>query len=49
MRRRYTFAHLSKWEREFLEAVLMEEVEIQAWFAVTWCDLLGEETLVTLQ
>lgn len=49
MKKRYTFTHLSKWEREFLESVLIEEVDMQGWFAVTWSDLMGVEVIVTLQ
>ena len=49
MRKRYVFVHLSRSEREFLEAVLAEEVEIQTWYAVSWSRLLAAELFVGLQ
>jgi len=49
MRKRYAFTHLSRSERQFLEAVLVEEIELQTWYAVAWCGLLGAETLIGLQ
>jgi hypothetical protein len=49
MRKRYAFTHLSRSERQFLEAVLAEEVELQTWYAVAWSGLLGAETLIGLQ
>jgi hypothetical protein len=49
MRKRYSFTHLSRSEREFLESVLAEEVEIQSWYAVSWSRLMGTETIVSLQ
>ncbi len=45
----YYFADLSRREREMLEMILLEEMEIQSWFAVTVSDLLGEEVILTLQ
>ena len=41
--------HLSKEEIEYLYYVLLEEVEIQAWFAIAVSDLLGGEILISLQ
>ena len=49
MRIRYTFPRLSKEEKDFLEAVLLEEIDFQRWFAVASCRLLGGETFVILQ
>jgi hypothetical protein len=49
MKIQYRFAKLSKDEREFLQLVLMEEMDIQRWFAVAWSSLLGVEVLLTLQ
>lgn len=49
MRKRYAFTHLSRSERQFLEAVLVEEIELQTWYAVAWCGQLGAETLIVLQ
>ncbi len=45
----YYFADLSRREREMLEMILLEEMELQSWFAVTVSDLLGEEVILTLQ
>jgi hypothetical protein len=49
MRKRYTFAHLSRWEREIMESILMEEIEFQTWFSTAWSELMGVETIITLQ
>lgn len=48
MKRRYRFPQLSEDEREFLEAVLLEEMDVQRWFAVRFCVLLNGEILVSL-
>jgi hypothetical protein len=45
----FYFADLSRHERELLEMILLEEMEIQAWFAVTYSCIMGEEILLTLQ
>lgn len=34
--------HPSKLEVELYEAILMEEVEIQSWYAITHVGLIGE-------
>ncbi len=49
MKVRYTFARLSRSEREFLEAVLLEEMDYQTWYAVTYSKALAGEVLVMLQ
>jgi len=49
MKLHYFFRFLSRAEREFLESVLMEELQIQSWYGVTWSTLLGQEVIVTLQ
>jgi len=49
MRIRYTFPRLSKEEKDFLEAVLLEEIDVQRWFAVASCRLLAGEIFVVLQ
>ncbi|MBK7259108.1 MAG: hypothetical protein IPI01_15165 [Ignavibacteriae bacterium] len=49
MRIRYTFEKLTREQRAALEAVLMEEMEIQAWYTVTVSPLLGGETLIWIQ
>lgn len=49
MRIRYVFERLTREQRAALEAVLMEEMEIQAWYAITVSPLLGGETLISIQ
>jgi hypothetical protein len=49
MRIRYVFERLTREQRAALEAVLMEEMEIQAWFAVTVSPILGGETVIWIQ
>lgn len=48
MKRRYRFPQLSKDEQEYLEAVLLEEMDVQRWFAVAYCGLLNGEIVVSL-
>ena len=49
MKKEYRFVALSKLEREYHELVLIEEVDIQAWYAITYCSIFGEEILVIVQ
>lgn len=49
MRKVYRFEQLSKGEREMLETVLLEEIEIQAWYAVTFSAVMGEEVFMCVQ
>ena len=49
VKRNYFFRHLTRAEKEFLVGVLMEELQIQSWYAVGWSDLLGGETFLMLQ
>jgi hypothetical protein len=49
MKKRYTFNRLSRSEREVLEAILMEELDIQRWYTVAFCSVLGGETFVSVQ
>ena len=44
---RYQFENISQDEREYWEAILLEEIEIQSWFAV-YC-IRGEEGFVTVK
>jgi hypothetical protein len=46
---KYQFVELSRSEREYHEMVLLEEMDMQAWFSVVYTDLMDEELLVTLQ
>jgi hypothetical protein len=45
----YYFSAISRRERELLEMVLLEEMDIQSWFAVAYCGTFGGEILLTLQ
>jgi hypothetical protein len=49
MRMRYHFHDLSRSERERLEYVLLEEMDIQLWYAITVSRTLGGELFLTLQ
>ncbi len=49
MRIRYFFERLSSEERAALEAILLEEVEIQSWYAVSVSILMGGEIFFTVQ
>jgi len=45
---RYSFNRLSPSERALLNAVLLEEMEFQSWFAIVCSSLLQREIIVTL-
>ena len=49
MKMNYYFAQLSRHEREFLEMVLLEEIDNQRWFSVAYSSIFGEELILTLQ
>ncbi|MEK7249658.1 MAG: hypothetical protein AAB209_04465 [Bacteroidota bacterium] len=49
MKRLYRFEQLSKGEREFLEMILMEEIDVQAWYAITYSCILSEEVFMSIQ
>jgi hypothetical protein len=49
MRIQYRFARLTKDQRELLEMVLMEEMDVQRWYSVTFVTALGREAILTLQ
>jgi len=44
----YAFSALSPEEREFLEQVLLDEMNRQEWFAVAYSDLLHEELFLVV-
>ncbi len=46
---RYQFAELSKQDKEFHEMVLLEEVDMQSWYAVAYITTFGEEVFLPLQ
>lgn len=45
----YSFPKLSREERESLEAILLEEIDIQTWFAVAYSRVFHGEIFITLQ
>ena len=49
MKKRYVFGKLSKSERETLEQILLEEMEIQIWYAVLFSSVMGGEILIGIQ
>ena len=49
MKKQYRFAELSKGEREFHEMILMEEIDVQAWYAITYSSIFGEEVFLSVQ
>ncbi len=49
MARYKRFSRLTREEREYLSYVLLEEMEMQAWFSVAVSDILGGEILLMLQ
>lgn len=49
MKKQYRFVELSKGEREYHEMILMEEIEVQAWYAITYSSIFGEEVFLTIQ
>ncbi len=49
MRRHYSFPRLSRSEQLFLEAVLLDEMDFQKWYAVSYIRALREEVFLLLQ
>jgi len=49
MKMEYRFNPLSKDERELLEMILLEEMDVQAWFAITFSSTFNEEVFLTIQ
>ena len=49
MQRHYSNKRLTEREWMEIEEVLLDEIEIQCWYGITFLDCLGEETLVMLQ
>lgn len=45
----YRFGPFSQKERELWGEIMMDEMEVQAWFAVTHSTVLGEEIFMTTQ
>jgi hypothetical protein len=49
MKINYSFPRLSQVEREYLEMVLLEEIDMQVWYSVTYSRSLGAEIFLMLQ
>lgn len=49
MKRKYRFSELSKDEREYLEMILLEEIDVQSWYSVTFSSIFGEEVILAIQ
>lgn len=49
MKRKYRFSELSKDEKEFLEMILLEEIDVQAWFSITYSSIFCEEIILAVQ
>ena len=48
MRIQYRFAKLSRDQRELLEMVLLEEMDMQRWFTVAYSTAFGREVFLSL-
>jgi len=49
MKIRYTFPALSEEERELHRAVLLDEVQLQAWYAIICSSQLHQELILPVQ
>ena len=49
MQRHYSTKQLTKQEWMEIEEILLDELDIQCWYGVTFLNWFGEETLVMLQ
>ncbi len=49
MKRKYRFSELSKDEREYLEMILLEEIDVQSWYSITYSSIFGEEIIIAIQ
>jgi len=49
MKEKYRFRQLSNGEREFLEMILMEEIDVQTWYALAYSCILREEVFMCIQ
>jgi hypothetical protein len=49
MRVNYIFPVLSRAERERLESVLLEELQIQGWYSVVYSSIFGGELILAIQ
>ena len=49
MKRKYRFTELSRAEKEYHEMILLEEIDVQAWYVITFSCIFGEELIVPVQ
>ena len=49
MRQHYSVRRLSWREWQEIEEVLLDEIDLQVWYAVAYCTLLGGESFISLQ
>jgi len=49
MKKHYRLAQLSKHEQEYLQMVLLNEMEVQAWFVVRCSAIMREELILVIQ
>lgn len=49
MQRRFSIRRLTEREWMEIEEVLLDEMEIQCWYGITFLECFGEETLVMMQ
>jgi len=43
----YRFIELPENETSFYEMILLEELDLQSWYSVFYCSLLGGEVFIT--
>lgn len=49
MKMNYHFGELSSEEKEYHEMILLEEIDLQSWYAIAYSSILGEEIFLTIQ
>ncbi len=49
MKTNYRFTNLSQQEKKLLEHIMLEEMELQVWYAITYLHELETEVLLFLQ
>jgi hypothetical protein len=49
MKKQYRFSDLSQEEKEYHEMILLEEIDVQAWFAIAYSNIFNEEVFVAVQ
>jgi len=46
---KYRYTNLSKFEREFHEMILIEEIDMQSWYTITHSNVINEEIFMCIQ